>query len=574
VSDAVRGNRLPVDRVSDVLRVVVVVGLLAALLFRVAERDADSADDVVRIEAGETRAVVPAALLVRATTMAPDPHEMDVLASLAAGAPLIAALPPAPGVVASSPLRLVAGRAAALPFELAGDAGAIARVELRTANDDLLDSARVTIGADGTARAAFRVRPARDGWHEWRIVADTDEAANNVALTGGWAAASREPRVLVAAGPATPESRFVVTALEESGATVELRQPLGHGLAAGGSGATLPSSAQALREYDVVIVLDGAYLDAARRAALTDYANVLGGGVLLALADSLLQRMGLAQGPQPASRSVTPDALYWQVPAELARLPGEAGSPPPAGADARTGRARTDVVAGAAEPIAVASGATSAAWSGDSANANAEAVLVLRPAGTGRIAGLAIRETWRWRVAGGWVDEHREFWRALVDWLSPAPEDPVVTIPHTHFAEGLPVRAQVEGATNGSLVLQRPDGRTEPLPLSSGPANGGAYIAFVPVDTGVHTIATADGRTVAAVHAGRTALSDAAALLALRAADSGGRAVDSAALADTLTARAAIVPSERPAWGRAALFTLLLAAALADWCVRRLRGRA
>jgi hypothetical protein len=598
-----RGNPR-VDRVSEVLRAIVVVTLLAVLLFGGADRDADSADDVVRIEAGETRAVVPAALLVRETTAAPDPHELDVLASLSAGAPLIAALPAAPGILAFAPQRLVAGRAAALPFALADDAGEIASVQLRDASDDLVDSARVRIGADGTARAAFRVRPARDGWHEWRIVsaggvggesgavgeggsdpAVTGEAATGAAFTGGWAVSAREPHVLVAAGPATPEARFVVAALEESGATVELRQPLGHGLAAGRTGAMMPATAEALREYDVVIVMHGAYLDAARRAALTSYATDLGGGVLLAMADTLLHRMGLADGPQPSPRSVTPDALLWQVPAELARLPGGTGGgapggvgSPAAGARAGTGAgsesARTDVVAGAAEPIAVASGATPAAWTGDSANAHAEAVLVLRATGAGRSAALAVRETWRWRVAGGWIDEHREFWRSLVDWLSPAPDGPVITTPRADVAVGLPVRALVEGETIGSLVLRRPDGRTEALPLSRGLSAGAAHMAFLPVDTGIHAIATADGRTLAAVRAGRTVPRDAAALLALLAGTSGGRAVDSASLSDTLMARAAMLPPHRPAWGRAALFALLVAAALADWSVRRLRGRA
>ncbi|MBR9988350.1 MAG: hypothetical protein KFH98_01280 [Gemmatimonadetes bacterium] len=569
MSDMLRGTSLRVDHANGMLRGTVVIALLALLLFGGADREPDGDGEVMRIEAGETRAVVPAALLVRSTTMPPDPHELDVLASLAAGAPLLAALPAVPGVRVSPPQRLVAGRATALPFELAGDPGVLARVELRD-DDGLLDSARVRIGADGTARAAFRVRPARDGWHEWRIVVESDQA-----LTGGWAVEAGEPRVLVAAGPATPEARFVVAALEESGAAVELRQPLGHGLAAGGAGAAIPATAEALREYDVVIVLDGAHLDGARRAALASYASDLGGGVLLAIADTLLHLMGLADGPQPAARSVTPDALYWQTPAELLRLPGTdvvTGAGVRAGADG--GAARADIVAGAAQPIAILSGATPAAWTGDSTNASAGAVLVLRATGAGRTAALGVRETWRWRVAGGWIDEHREFWRSLVDWLSPPPAGPTITTPHAHVAEGLPVRMIVEGATSGSLVLRRPDGRTESLPLQPDLAPGAALLAFIPVDTGLHTIATADGVTRTAVRAGRTAPRDAAALLALRAAGSGGRAVHSAALSDTLTARAGMLQPHRPAWTRAVLFALLVAAVLADWSLRRLRGLA
>ncbi|CAN5882987.1 hypothetical protein BH23GEM9_BH23GEM9_26560 [soil metagenome] len=601
-SDRLHGNPLRVDRASDVLRGIVVAALLAVLLFGGVDREADDVADVVHVDAGETRAFVPASLLVRATVAPPDAHELDVLASLAAGAPLIAALPPAPVIIASAPQRLVAGRAAALPFELAGDAGTIARVELRDANDNLLDSARVGIGAEGTARAAFRVRPAGPGWHEWRIVGDGGDTgdrgdggdggavraagASGTVFTGGWAVEAREPRVLVAAGPATPEARFVVAALEESGVSVELRQPLGHGLAAGGLGATMPATAEALREYDVVIVLDGAYLDAPRRAALARYATDLGGGVLLALADTLLQRLGLAAGPQPPPRSVGPAALYWQAPAELASLPGGSGrtggggsagigTGGGSGGGTGAGAVTADVTAGAAEPISVASGATPAAWTGDnSANAWAAAVLVLRGTGAGRSAALALRETWRWRVAGGWVDEHREFWRSLVDWLSPAPDGPVVATPHANVAPGLPVRASVEGATSGGLVLRRPDGRTESLRLNPGLGAGPALIAFLPVDTGIHAMATPDGRTVAAVRAGRTTPSDAAALLALRAAASGGRAVPAAALADTLTARAAMLPPHRPAASRTLLFALLIAAALADWSLRRLRGRA
>src|SRR5690606_18036927 len=146
----------------------------------------------------------------------------------------------------------------------------------------------------GRSRGAFRVRPAREGWHEWTV-----RAASASRTTGTWALPERAPNVLIVAGPPSPESRFAARALEEAGIEVELRQPLGRGLTAGAVAESLPTDPTELAVFAVVIARHGAPLDAGRRAALEHYVTEQGGGVLIAARDALLARLGLAAGTQP-----------------------------------------------------------------------------------------------------------------------------------------------------------------------------------------------------------------------------------------------------------------------------------
>jgi hypothetical protein len=512
--------------VSNILRALVIGLLAVALLLPV--RDGADSDSVIVYESSH----------------APDERALDSLAMLTARRPLLAARLAAPSLSVDAPSPLVAGRAAALSFRLRAAPGTEQRIVLRDAQGAAIDSTLVRADGQGSARAAFRVRPEREGWHEWRI-----EAAGEQRAAGAWAVAAAPPSGLLAAGAAGPESALIAAALEESGASVELRQPLGHGLSAGGVPRSLPASADELASYDVVILLPDAILDAARRGALSSFVQS-GGGLLLATRDSLLFTLGLAAGPQTSALALRADSIDWDLPADIAALP--AGS-----------------VSGVVEPIAPAADAYSAG-AVRGAGVGPAVPLVLRAVGGGRVAALGPRETWRWRMEGGNVAAHREFWRSLVDWLAPAPGT-FAEVRSGLAAPGVPTAVEVLGSV-GAVFVHRPDGTTERLPLQPTLDESLARIAFVPIDTGVHVLRV-DGAAVAAVRAVPGVAHESAARLSLLAAASGGRVVPRDALADSVTARGAGSPARATSW-RTALFGLLLLLAAADWGVRRSRGQA
>jgi hypothetical protein len=513
---------------SDVLRALVLA--LVALALLLPDRVEDSAD----------------AVIVRAVAAPPDDRALDSLAAAAAHRPLLAALPDAPALTVSAPYPLVVGRAAALSFAVRATPGAEQRILLRDADAHAIDSTAVRLDTRGTGSAAFRVRPDREGWYEWRI-----DAAGQQQSAGAWAVDAAPPRVLIVAGAAGPESGYIAAALEESGAVVELRQPLGHGLAAGGAAITLPASATGLEPWDVVIVLPGTTLDAARRAALASFVES-GGGMLLAARDELLYTFGLVTGAQPPARALSADSIEWHLPAELAGLaPGR--------------------LSGVVEPLAGPVGAFSGgALRG--AGAGEAAPLVLRWSGSGRVAGVALRETWRWRIEGGDLAGHREFWRSLVDWLAPVPTPYAADARGGVVPVGLPTLLELV-ASAGVPDLHRPDGAVEPIAVQSAADRSLARVAFVAADTGVHVLRTQAGAVIAAVRATAAAAHEPAARLALLAAASGGRAVPRDQVADSVAARAATSPVRAGPW-RAAVFVLLLALAFADWVLRRVRGQA
>jgi hypothetical protein len=567
-------TRLRGHAVNDVLRLLVVVGVVLALVIGAA-REQTLRHGVQRVD--DVVTFTDAAVLLRSSVEPPDMRALDALAGMAATAPLLAALPPAPRLTAELPQQLVAGRAAGLTFSVVGTPGARERVQLIDGRGIVVDSADQLLDAQGRGRGAFRVRPARQGWHEWSVrvagesnIAGTSRAAAGSRTAGAWVLPERAPRVLLAAGPPSPESRFTVRALEETGAVVEIRQPLGHGLTAGAPAASLPLEAAELAQYDVVMILHGAVLDPARRAALVRYVAEHGGGLLLAARDPLLHALGLAAGEQPAAGSVDAGGVTWSLPAELVRLPG--------------GAAGTLAVASQAEPLTAAADAFAVATAADGAG-----LLVLRGVGHGRAGALGLRESWRWRVAAGRADEHREFWRSLVDWLAPLPDARVET-PQPVAAVGLPVPVDIESGSPLPPVRLRRPGRESRAPVSDAgeslaaagedgellsPARGGGAhrdrFVFLPTDTGVFTLVVG-GREIAGLRIAESAAAatGAGALLALLADASGGHALPADELAAAVRARAAALPVQ-VAW-RLPLLLLLLGLAVADWALRRLRG--
>ena len=484
--------------------------------------------------------------LIRATSTPPQGDELELLAAAARRAPLYAALPASvAGVEAEAPARPLSGRAAAVAFRLRGAPEDSVTVRLLD-ETGVLDSLRVRTDGAGHHAGAFRVRPPRAGWREWTV-----QAGSATARTGAWVDSADAPWVLVRAGMPHWEAKFVVRALEESGARVETVYDLGRGLSVAAGGGAL--TAERLARSDAVVVLHAAPLPDGERRLLAEWAAERGGGVLLAGRQGGAGGFALASGAR--GRAVDGPALRWSLPPELAPLPA-------------------DPVRSAAlvygDPPA---GATVAAAGGDGA------VLSLRPLGRGRAAALGITETWRWRMEAGRVREHREFWRALVDWLSTPERAPFsVAVPEPLAAAGARREVRVYAAEGGevpALTVTRPGGGVDTLPLRGDPAHPGLHrAALVAADTGLHTFALGGGPAAAGMRATAAAPpADGWARLSMLAHASGGAMLPADSLRPLL-ARLTPEDARRPlpvAW---LLFAAVLAAAGAEWAIRRLRGAA
>jgi hypothetical protein len=305
-------------------------------------------------------------------------------------------------------------------------------------------------------------------------------------------------------------------------------------------------------------VLDGAGVDEGERRVLADWA-ARGGGVLLAGDQAGAGAFAVTRGGGQAL-ALNGQAIRWALPAELAALPG-------------------DRLRSAAAPFA---GPAAGAWLG--ASASEGGVLALRPLGRGRAAALALTETWRWRMETGRVAEHREFWRALVDWLASAPRDPLtVRVPRLLAPAGTRREVLVYDARGDSaaavptLVVTRPGGATDTLRLARDETRPGVLRAeVVPAADGVYTLALAGRAPSSAFRAGTSgdADADAWARLSLLASRSGGRVVPADSLRPMVGRMTAELPGGPRGPGRWLIFALLLAAAGAEWAIRRLKGRA
>lgn len=527
---------------------------------------------LTRVLTGER---VPA-LVVREAEEPPTPAELETLAAAAEVAPLAVALPAGPPPLRVEPLpELRAGRAASLAFSIRGAPGTDLPVRLLD-ESGVLDSMQVTIGARGVAEATFRIRPLHEGWREWRVETSTGQAA-----AGGWVRPERPPRVLLASGPPSVEGRFIARALEESGAQVTVAISLGRELRVG------EDAVRALRDHDVVILMPGAELGDDGVGEVVEFITARGGGVLDAGSGAVLRVAGIGAG-WSEGEEVQGEEIDWRLPAELVGMPAVpvrgvaqrvVGFQPGAG-----------TVAGA--------GVHDGAGGGAAADAAVDApVLALRALGRGRIAALGVRESWRWRLEAGQVEAHREFWRSLVDWLAGGLRDSLlVRLPATMVAPGTTVELQVhvaDGATVPELALTRPDGEVELLDLAPARDGSGALRATIlPDRPGLHTIglaahdtspdATAE-RVMVAFRASKSLVDGDAvpglspwASLAHLAERSGGVALPAPELEEWLERWRAEHPESRAGHGRpgALLFALIVAAAIGEWALRRLRGHA
>jgi hypothetical protein len=536
-------------RAAAALRALVLALLAAALLVPAVWRDPSAAPRPFRITDGTgadavARAALTAPLVVRETVRPPDAAELDALAAAAQRAPLLAARPSGAGAVqVDAPVRPRADRAAALPFRLRARPGAEVLIRLREGGG-VVDSVRLRADGVGRVAGAFRVRPARPGWREWSV-----EAEGRASTTGAWVDTAVAPRVVVRVGLPGWESRFVIRALEESGARVDARFDLGRGLAVGQGGGDALTPAR-LAAADAVLVLDGAPLSAGEAVALADFA-ARGGGVLAAGDRAGTAALGAVR-PGAAAVPTDAGALRWTAPAELATLP-------------------PDRIRLAAAPFAGVGPATVVA-----ASSAQGGILALRPLGRGRVASLALTDTWRWRMEAARVAEHREFWRSLVDWLASAPRDPLAIRPATASgAVGTRQEVAVFGGDVAAVVLTRPSGSIDTLPLAPDPSRPGVLSAsFVPAGDGVHTLAVPGSAVRAGFRADRAGPADEPwARLAALAHASGGALVAQDELAGVVAARMGAAGDGR-SWPLAwLLLAALVLAAGAEWAIRRLSGR-
>lgn len=538
-------------KLAPVLRALVLALIAAALLHPDLWRDPPASartflvtDRTDADEIARTALNAPP-LIVRESSKAPSAAELDALAAAAERTPILAALPDSATLVAAdAPVHPREGRAAAIPFRV--QTAPRREVTIRLADAaGALDSVRLRTDEGGRVSGAFRVRPARSGWREWIV-----EAGGRRTTTGAWVDTASAPRVLVRAGLPGWEARFVVRALEESGAQVDVRFDLGRGMAVGQGGGDAITPAR-LATVDAVLVLDGAPLGGGEASALSAFATG-GGGVLLA------GDRAAALGTVRAGSTVAPlDAasIRWTAPAEIAPLP--------------TDRIRVTAVPFAG-PVATTVVAASSAQGG---------LLALRPFGRGRAASLALTDSWRWRMEGGRIDEHREFWRGLVDWLASAPRDPL-TIRPAESVGAIGVRQEIavyaaDGAAPPSILLARPGAAPDTLPLAADPARAGVLRAsFVPAADGVHTLTIPNSTGRAGFRALRRDSADGGwARLAAIAHSSGGGVAPRNELDAALAARAGDDDAPRLPLAWIMLATLVVVAG-AEWAIRRLSGRA
>ncbi|HEV2131138.1 MAG TPA: hypothetical protein VGR27_08545 [Longimicrobiaceae bacterium] len=317
---------------------------------------------------------------------------------------------------------------------------------------------------------------------------------------------------------------------------------------------TLPTTPAALRRFDAVLLLTGASATAAQRRALEEYAARLGGGVL-------------AVGGTGSAAEIHAERIRWSLPAELAPLPP---------VEMRI----------AAQPL----GELHATASTGALGAGGEPLLALEVLGRGRMATLALTETWRWRMEAGQLAEHREFWRSLVDWLAAGVREArIVAVEEPLAPTGAAVVVRVFAADEQGrpetlsarprLTVNRPDGSSDTLALRPDPRRPGVLDAtLVPAAKGLHSFVldgAVAGTAFRAVAPEELQVADPWARLALLADASGGGMLPRDSLEAGVNRRSPAWPERAPEpWRRASLlFGVLLALAMAEWSIRRLSGR-
>jgi hypothetical protein len=244
------------------------------------------------------------------------------------------------------------------------------------------------------------------------------------------------------------------------------------------------------------------------------------------------------------------------------------------------------------------------------------AVIALqRSPGGGKVLGLAIDDTWRWRIAGSGGDVVNDFplsfWRQVMRWLITGRiDDPDVgiylTVDKSHYIRGDNVSLGIRGTLPSGVSLEdakidveyiQPDGVSQPLeirpPVLPGtedqsfsfvrtltPRRPGGYAVRAVLSAGDEVI----DRAEAAFTVSDTALEKARAgldedLLRRLADETGGRYYP-AAVAEDLPrdipdkVNIDVRPEETPLWDNPLLFLAIVSLLAAEWAVRKRRDMA
>lgn len=299
---------------------------------------------------------------------------------------------------------------------------------------------RVTVVADGGRAIALtdsagaldslRVTP-RGATLDAPAVVGAVRAARGRFVARAMVPPARAPRAVLVLGRAGWESKFVATALQESGWTVRARLPAAPGVAITDAGLLPIDTAR----YAVVIALDSSAADLG--PAIARFVEQ-GGGMILAGAAPML----------PAVRALTPALVGARLPGRLL-LDGDTVT-------------RADLPHRALEsirPDAIRLESTTS-----------PPLAVVRRAGLGRVVVIGYDETWRWRMLGGTggVGAHRAWWSRMAGIVAPEPADTLAPA----GADAAPLAAL-------HSALGAPS--AEPLPVHTAPDDRWHYLMLIAI---------------------------------------------------------------------------------------------
>lgn len=386
------------SRAEWALRVAALLALI--LLIRGSMRPVDSMTPVVVARGGLERALVyatrrPVAALAVELDSVPGPVHRDWLASVRAAGTEVAwrgrDLPPI-AIAASrvaepeARVRVVVAAAESASVVLSDRLGAIDTMEVRNTSASRL--LRTGTGALAASTAGVRATA-------------TTPAPVPV----------RRVLVLAAAGW---ESKFVVTALEEAGWTVDARIRVAPGVESRQGGELMLDTSR----YSAVVALDAV---AAANAGAIDRFVSSGGGVILAGA--------------------------------VTRLPAFARITSAAATASRVAGSRSGLVLGGLRSDAVVLEAQ-----------GGRPLVVARRSGHGRVIASGYDETWKWRMqrAAEAPAAHREWWTALVSAVAYAPSGVPTASPTV--SDPAPVAALTAALGQPSALEETPAGRIFRIP--------------------------------------------------------------------------------------------------------------
>lgn len=367
-------------------------------------------------------------------------------------------------VALALPEEVIRGRRFELTGRIAGHAGG--QVELLDPAGQRIDGA--PLDAEGGFRLMGVAGPAgaADYRLQWRR--EGQEAADGLALPLR-ASEGDALRVLVVAGGASPELKYLRRWALDGGLALGSQLRLGAGIVLGDDRAAL--TAARLAELDLVVIDERAWraLGAGGQATLRE-----------AVRDGLGMMLRLGADPTEAERRALADWGFTVTPEDVPRglrLPGtaqaDAATPGTDDAEARATDAapllsRRPLQLAAADGVSLATGE------------QGEVVALWRPEGRGRIALWTLSDSFRLSLAGRQA-AYGSLWSRAFGTLARARGEPVAAVPALSWTGE---RSALCGLTEATQLLD-PSG--EAITLVPDPATGAAACAaFWPTRAGWH----------------------------------------------------------------------------------------